>query len=229
MNPKSYTEDELIEQPAIELFEELGWQTINAFYESFSTGGTLGREHAGEVVLTRYLIPALRKLNPTASNEAIHIAVNELSRDRSVMSLGAASREVYGLLKNGVKVEIRTTDGEMMAERIRVIDWDDPENNDFLLVSQLWVTGEIYKRRADLVGFVNGLPLVLWEVKAVHKRLEQAFVNNITDYKLTILISDNHYSRLTTIKIPVFRVHCSGSIGRRPEWFKIVKSGNSTC
>ena len=186
MNPKLYSEDELIEQPAIELFDELGWQTINAFYESFGTGGTLGREHAGEVVLTRHLIPALRKLNPTASNEAIQIAVNELSRDRSVMSLGAANREVYGLLKNGVKVEIRTADGEMMAERIRVIDWDDPENNDFLLVSQLWVTGEIYKRRADLMGFVNGLPLVLWEVKAVHKRLEQAFVNNITDYKLTI-------------------------------------------
>lgn len=186
MNPKSYSEDELIEPPAIELFEELGWLTINAFYESFSTGGTLGREHAGEVVLTRYLIPALRKLNPTASNEAIQIAVNELNRDRSVMSLGAANREVYGLLKNGVKVEIRPADGEMMPERIRVIDWDDPENNDFLLVSQFWVTGEIYKRRADLVGFVNGLPLVLWEVKAVHKRLEQAFVNNITDYKQTI-------------------------------------------
>jgi len=186
MNPKPYSEDELIEQPAIELFEELDWQTVNAFCESFGTGGTLGREQAGEVVLTRYLIPSLRKLNPTASNEAIQIAVHELSRDRSVMSLGAANREVYGLLKNGVKVEIRTLDGEMMAERVRIIDWDDPENNDFLLVSQLWMTGEIYKRRADLVGFVNGLPLVVWEAKAVHKRLEQAFVNNITDYKLTI-------------------------------------------
>jgi len=51
----------------------------------------------------------------------------------------------------------------------------------------------------------------------------------LEDEKRVLVISDNHYSRLTTIKIPVFRVHCSGSIGRRPEWFKIVKSGNSTC
>ncbi|MGA2585769.1 MAG: type I restriction endonuclease subunit R [Candidatus Aminicenantales bacterium] len=186
MNPKSYSEDELIEQPAIELFDELDWQTINAFYETFGPNGTLGRENAGEVVLTRYLVPALKRLNPTASSEAIQFTVNELTKDRSVMSQGATNREVYGLLKNGVKVEIRTPDGEMMPERIRVIDWDDPENNDFLLVSQFWVTGEIYKRRTDLVGFVNGLPLILWELKAVHKRLKQAFVDNITDYKLTI-------------------------------------------
>ena len=116
----------------------------------------------------------------------IQIAINELTRDLSVMSLGSANREVYGLLKNGVKVETRTPDGEMMPERIWVIDWDNPENNDFLLVSQFWVTGEIYKRRVDLVGFVNGLPLVVWELKAVHKRLEQAFKNNITDYKEAI-------------------------------------------
>jgi len=87
-----YSEDALVEQPAIEIFGGLGWQTIGAFDEVFGAGGTLGREHAGEVVLLRHLVPALKKLNPKAPAEAIDAAVNELTRDRSVMSLAAAIR-----------------------------------------------------------------------------------------------------------------------------------------
>ncbi|HOX04055.1 MAG TPA: RhuM family protein [Candidatus Paceibacterota bacterium] len=68
----------------------------------FGPGGTLGGESAGEVVLLRHLVPALKKLNPKAPPEAIDAAVNELTRDRSVMSLAAANREVHALLKNGV-------------------------------------------------------------------------------------------------------------------------------
>lgn len=184
--PHEYSEDALIEQPAIEIFAELGWQTIGAFDEVFGEGGTLGRENAGEVVLLRHLVPALKKLNPDAPTEAIDAAVDELTRDRSVMSQGTANREVYALLKNGVKVELRNADGELMPERIKVIDWDNPANNHFLLVSQLWVTGEMYKRRPDLVGFVNGLPLVVAEFKAVTERVEAAFKDNITDYRQTI-------------------------------------------
>ncbi len=207
--PHAYSEDALIEQPAIELFAGLGWQTINAFHETFGEGGTLGREHAGEVVLTRHLVPALRKLNPNASTEAINAAVNELTRDRSVMSLAGANRDIFHLLKDGVKVEIRNPDGELMPERLQIIDWDHPTNNHFLLVSQFWATGEVYKRRADLVGFVNGLPLVLWEHKALHQRLEQAFKGNVTDYKATvpqlfwynafIIVSNGIQSRLGSV------------------------------
>ena len=183
---KGYSEDTLIEQPAIELLAGLGWQTIGAFDEVYGDGGTLGRENAGDVVLLRHLIPALKKLNPKAPVDAIDAAVNELTRDRSVMSLAAANREVYSLLKNGVKVEVRTPEGELMPERIRVIDWDTPANNHFLLVNQLWVTGEVYKRRPDLVGFINGLPLIVAEFKAVTERVEAAFKDNITDYRTTI-------------------------------------------
>ena len=186
MSTHAYSEDTLIEQPAIGLFAGLGWQTIGAFDEVFGKGGTLGRENAGEVVLLRHLEPALKKLNPKAPPEAIDAAVNELTRDRSVMSQAAANREVYALLKKGVLVEIRTPEGELMPERIRVIDWDNPANNHFLLVSQFWVTGEMYKRRPDLVAFVNGLPLVVAEFKSVKERVEAAFKDNITDYKQTI-------------------------------------------
>ena len=71
MSTKPYSEDALVEQPAIEIFAGLGWQTIGAFDEVFGAGGTLGREHAGEVVLLRHLLPALKKLNPKAPTEAI--------------------------------------------------------------------------------------------------------------------------------------------------------------
>ena len=184
--PHDYSEDALVEQPAIELFAGLGWQTIGAFDEVFGKGGTLGRESTGEVVLVRHLEPALKRLNPQAAPEAIDAALTELTRDRSVMSLVTANREVYALLKDGVKVEVRTADGELNTERIRVIDWDTPANNHFLLVSQLWVTGEMYKRRPDLVAFVNGLPLVVAEFKAVTERVDAAFKDNITDYKTAI-------------------------------------------
>jgi len=76
-------------------------------------------------------------------------------------------------------------DGETV-EVVRVVEWDDPAQNDFLLCSQFWVTGEMHTRRADLVGFVNGLPLLFIELKAAHRRLETAFTGNLRDYKDTI-------------------------------------------
>ena len=110
-----------------------------------------------------------------------------------------ANREIYDLLRDGVRVKCsrarhapqargarRSGDGDEETVTVRVIDWDHPDRNDFFLASQFWITGEIYKRRADLVGFVNGLPLVFIELKASHKRLEHAFRDNLRDYKTAI-------------------------------------------
>jgi type I restriction enzyme R subunit len=184
----SYSEDSLVEQPAIELLSSLGWETYQAYDEfNAACGSSLGRETKSEVVLLSRLRPALLKLNPDASPEAIDQAIEELTRDRSRMSLVAANREIYELLKNGIRVHLEgREDEEERVELVRVIDWDEPKNNDFLLCSQFWITGEMYTRRADLVGFVNGLPLVFVELKAAHRRLETAFTGNLTDYKDTI-------------------------------------------
>jgi type I restriction enzyme R subunit len=183
-----YSEDALIEQPAIELFGKIGWQTVDCFSEFDVPGGNpLGRETKGEVVLKSRLLPALEKLNPDLSFETFKLAIEELTRDRSAMSLVHANREVYDLIKNGVKVSIRKPDGEgEVIETVRVIDWDSPSENDFLLASQLWVTGEMYTRRTDLVGFVNGIPFVFIELKAAHRQLGSAYNDNLADYKDTI-------------------------------------------
>jgi type I restriction enzyme R subunit len=191
--PTGYTEDALIEQPAIALFGEIGWEAADCFHEFEQAGGSpLGRETPAEVVLVSRLRLALAKLNPDLPAEAITKAIEELTRDRSAMSPGAANREVYRLVKDGVRVSVGMRDegggmkGGPEPVTVKVVDWENPKNNDFFLASQFWVSGEMYKRRADLVGFVNGLPLVFIELKASHKRLEDAYNQNLRDYKDTI-------------------------------------------
>jgi type I restriction enzyme R subunit len=185
--PHAYTEDQLVEQPAVGLFAALGWGTVSALEETFGATGTLQRETKGEVVLMFRLRAALARLNPALPPEAITAAVDDLARDRSAMSIEAANREVYLLLKDGIKVSMpdRERDGQK-TERLRVVDWEQPENNDFLLVSQLSVTGALYTCRPDLVGFVNGLPLVVIEFKKPGVPARAAFDENLTHYKQQI-------------------------------------------
>lgn len=183
----AYTEDHLVEQPAIGLFASLGWQTVSAIEETFGPGGTLGRETKGEVVLVARLRAALGRFNPTLPSEAINIAIDELARDRSAMSLEAANREIYRLLKGGIPVSVPDREhGGQKTERLRVIDWASPEQNDFLLVSQLSVVGSLYTCRPDLVGFVNGLPWVVVELKKPGVPARTAFDENLTHYKQEI-------------------------------------------
>ena len=100
------------------------------------------------------------------------------------MSLAAANREIYELLKDGVKVSIPDREhGGQKTERVRVMDWQNPAANDFLLVSQFSVTGPLYTCRPDLVGFVNGLPFVVVELKKPGSPARQAFDDNLTSYK----------------------------------------------
>ena len=180
-----YTESVLVEKPAIEIFEKLDWRTANCYNERFGPSSTIGRENSAEVVLIPKLRTALQRLNQNLPAEAIDLAIEAITRDRSVMSLSRASQEIYRLLKNGAKVSYQV-DGMEKTENVQIIDWSTPKNNDYFLASQLWVTGELYKRRADLVGFVNGIPLLFIELKAAHRRLENAFQDNLRDYKNTI-------------------------------------------
>lgn len=183
MNP--YNEEHLVEEPAIKLFATLGWQTASAMEEVYGAGGTLGRETSGEVVLLSRLRPVLKKLNPALPTEAIEAAITILAKDRSTLGTVAANEEVYEFLKGEIAVSIPDPSGRggQKTERVRVIDWETPKENDFLLVSQFTVTGSLYTCRPDLVGFVNGLPLIVIEVKKPGVPAQQAFDGNLTSYK----------------------------------------------
>ncbi len=183
----AYTEDKLVEQPAIGLFASLGWKTVSAMEETFGPTGTLQRETKGEVVLISRLRSALTRLNPALPSETIAAAIDELTRDRSAMSLEAANRELYQLFKEGIMVSVPDHErGGQKIERLRVVDWEQSENNDFLLVNQFSVTGSLYTCRPDLVGFVNGLPLVVIEFKKPGVPARTAFDDNLTHYKQQI-------------------------------------------
>jgi type I restriction enzyme R subunit len=207
----AYTEDHLVEQPAIALLrDELRWDYLNAYAEWASGSSALGREAKRDVVLVERLRPALEKLNPQLPAEALDAAVEELTRDRSALSLVEANREIYRLLRNGIKVKVENPANRGQETKVvKVIDWEDATENDFLLTSQLWVSGELYTRRPDVVGFVNGLPLVLIEFKKPGVHVREGFDQNITDYKAAIpqlfhfnaliLISNGTQSKLGSV------------------------------
>jgi type I restriction enzyme R subunit len=183
----AYTEGQLVEQPAIGLFSEIGWQTVSALQEVFGRNGTLGRDTGGEVVLVSRFRAALERLNPQAPADVITTAVEELARDRSAMLPEQANREVYAALKDGIKVSIPDPQhGGQRTERLRVIDWSSNgglEVNDFLLVSQMTIAGALYTCRPDLIGFVNGLPLLVIEFKKPGVPARAAFDENLASYK----------------------------------------------
>ena len=181
-----FNEQQLVEMPAIEVFEDLGWDTANAYHEVLGPDGTLGRDNKSEVFLLIRLQAALRRLNPGAPTEAIDQAVTEITKPRGALHYARANHELYSLLRDRVEVQVGQADGTTLPEKLNIIDWDNPEDNDFLLVSQLWVHSELYKRRTDLVGFVNGIPLVFIELKASHHDLKEAYENNLRDYRDTI-------------------------------------------
>jgi len=178
--------EEGLEKSVIKIFEDLGWQSQNCFEEVFGKDGTLGRETPADVVLVKRLRPIIEKLNPNRPQEAIDQAIAELTHNRSMLSTFSANKDVYKLLKNGVKVEYRGTGGRRTHGRVQLVDWRNPKNNDFFLAKQLWISGDMYKRRADLVGFINGIPLLFIELKAAHQRIKDSFRNNLTDYKESI-------------------------------------------
>lgn len=182
----SYTELSLVEQPAIELLEELGWTHGDLMNEVPGPANPTGRLSWRDTVLPARLREALTRLNPQLPAEALQQAEVQLTADRSAMLPVAANRELWRLLRDGVGVTLRQPDGNLQPERVRVIDWTDPGANDFFLASQTWVASTLYKRRPDAIGFVNGLPLLLCEWKAPGQGVQEAYDANLADYRDTV-------------------------------------------
>jgi type I restriction enzyme R subunit len=181
------SEDRLVQKTFAEHLEKsLGWDSVYAYNtETFGPQGTLGRVSERDVVLVRDLRAALRKFNSDLPESALEQAVEKLTRIDFARSLLQHNREFYGFIRDGVPVEWRDSSGQIRHGRARVIDFCNVYNNRFLAVRELKIQGmrvPHYNRRADLVCFVNGLPLVLIELKAVYRNLRAGFNDNLTDY-----------------------------------------------
>ncbi|MDT8443157.1 MAG: type I restriction endonuclease subunit R [Desulfuromonadales bacterium] len=183
-----YTEDTLVQQTTAEYLEqELGWQSVYAYNnEDFGPDSLLGRESDREVVLIRTLRAKIEELNPGLPATAYEDALRQIVTVSATQTMAATNREKYELIKDGVQVTFRNAKGERVRQRLRVFDFDNPDNNHFLCVRELWVRGDLYRRRADIVGFVNGLPLLFMELKNVSKDIRAAYERNFLDYKDTV-------------------------------------------
>ena len=181
------SEDRLVQQTFAEHLEQvLGWESVYAYNaETFGPNGTLGRASERDIVLVRDLRAALARLNPDIPEPAREQAIEKLTRIDFARSLIQHNREFYGFIRGGVPVEWRDDSGDTRHARARVIDFRNVANNRFLAVRELKIQGvrvPHYNRRADLVCFVNGLPLVFIELKAVYRNIRAGFDDNLTDY-----------------------------------------------
>jgi type I restriction enzyme R subunit len=181
------SEDRLVQQTFAEHLEhKLGWESVYAYNaETFGPQGTLGRASERDAVLVRDLRAALLRLNPDLPEPAREQAVEKLTRIDFARSLIQHNREFDGFIRGGVPVEWRDAAGETRHAHARVIDFRNAGNNRFLAARELKVQGvrvPHYNRRADLVCFVNGLPLVFIELKAVYRNIRAGFDDNLTDY-----------------------------------------------
>lgn len=181
-----FSEDGLVEKPAIQLLENLGWTHFNLFDEAFGPEGSQFRDTLRDPYLTKPLRNALARLNPALPQDALDFAFDKLTQDRASMVPIAANRQVLELVRDGVDVEYRDEHGGMTKEQVRVINWRDLSANEFTLISQVWIAGELHRRRTDLIGFVNGVPLFFVELKAGQRRIEDAYQDNVRDYRDSI-------------------------------------------
>ncbi len=185
--PYEYSEDNLIEQTAIDLFfNQLGWDTLLAYNkESFGEGSTLGRLNKKEVVLKRIFLEKVLEFNPGLPQKAYEEAYQKLTEESITKSLDEINFEKHQLLRDGIPIDYINEDGEQVKNKtLKVFDFETPNNNNFLAVRQLWLQGKSNReRRPDIIGFVNGIPLLFIELKAAHRKLENAYNDNFTDYK----------------------------------------------
>ena len=186
--PKDYSEDQLIQKSTADFLEkELGWKSVYAFdQETLGANGTLGRNSYHEVLLVRHFSKALKTLNPWLNEKQLQECVERMTEHMSSQTLMQINEQKYQLIRDGIAVTRTKPNGETEEVKAKVIDFASPEKNEFLCVRELQVHGALYRRRADIVGFVNGIPLLFMELKNHDVEVVDAFNKNYRDYLDTI-------------------------------------------
>ena len=183
-----YSENILVQESAGHLLErELGWEVVFAYNtERLGESGTLGRRSYHEILLTRYVKQALTRLNPWLTARQTEEAMGKLQSRLSTASLMQINEEKYDLIRDGIPVTVQRPGGKTEEKRAALIDFQHPENNHFLAVKELKIHGDLYRCRTDIVGFVNGIPLLFVELKKTTVDVQDAYTNNYTNYLDTI-------------------------------------------
>ena len=183
-----YSEEKLVQDSACDVLQnKLGWKVAYAYNsEQLGVDGTFGRTSYKEVLLTREIRKVLKRLNPWINDQQIVEAITKLTRRISTASLIQINEEKYNYLRDGIPVTVKRPDGRTEIKKAAIIDFNNAHNNEFLAVKELIVRGDLYNRRADIVGFVNGIPLLFIEAKRPDIDVRNAFEDNYKDYLDTI-------------------------------------------
>lgn len=183
-----YSENILVQESAGNLLhDELGWDVHFAYNtEVLGKNGSFGRESYKDILLTRYFYEALRKFNPWINENQIREAQELLEKRLSTSSLLQANEEKYFLIRDGIPVTVKKPNGQTETKKAIVIDFNNPDSNYFLAIKELKIHGDLYRRRTDIVGFVNGIPLLFVELKKNTVDVQNAYEDNYTDYLDTI-------------------------------------------
>ena len=183
-----YSENILVQNSAGNVLQnKLGWEVVFAYdKEQLGEDGTLGRKSHKEIVLTRYLRRALFDNNDWMTEEYADSAVKTLCAYTASATLMQINEEKYSMLRDGIPVQIKKADGTFDTRNAIVFNFDDPEKNHFLAVKEMKIRGELHRRRTDIVGFVNGIPLLFVELKKQSVDVKDAYDCNYTDYLDTI-------------------------------------------
>jgi len=209
--------ESVVEEAALAWIESPGW-VIKYGPEIAPSELFAERTDYGHVILEDRLRQALVRLNSALPSEAIEDAFRKMMRPEGP-SLDARNRAIHRWLVDGVTVEYRRDDGSIGGAQTRVLDFDDPDNNDWLAVNQFTVAENKHNRRPDIVLFVNGLPLVVIELKnaadenatiwtAFHQlQTYQREIPSLFAYNAALVVSDGMEARI-------------GTVGAGREWFK---------
>ena len=183
-----YSENILVQESAGHLLEqELGWQVEFAYnQEVLGESGTFGRKSYKDILLLRYFKQALKTLNPWINDDQIDEAKKKFEHHISTASLMQINEEKYDYIRDGIPVTVQKPNGQTEVKKAAVIDFQNANNNHFLAIKELKIHGDLYRRRTDIVGFVNGIPLLFVELKKNSVDVQNAYTDNYTDYLDTI-------------------------------------------
>ena len=213
--------ESIVEEAALEWFKELGYAIGHGPH--LAPGEPAAeREGFGDVVLVGRLREAILRLNPTIPEEAREEALRKVLRV-GTPSLTQTNRAFHKLLRDGVDVEYPRPDGSIAGDKVRLIDFEDVQANDWLAVNQFTVIEGQHNRRPDIVVFINGLPLGLIELKnaadedadiwAAYRQLQtyKAEIGSLLNYNSALVVSDGLQARI-------------GSLTANQEWFKVWRT-----
>ena len=185
--PNFISEDQIERTLVQKLTQIYGFDSLNCYTEDpENLNDRSGRANKREVILADRVRENAIRLNQHIPANAIDDALEKLVDRRQAMSLVAANHEIYNLLRDGIPVEFDNVKGQKQQERVRLVDFNQPANNRFLAVTQLWIKGERGFRRSDVLLYANGIPLVFIELKNSNVKLRNAFDDNLTNYKREI-------------------------------------------